>query len=90
MGSIQKGNMQGVFDTTIFRLKAGTVTKPIRSHQGFHIIKIVSTTPSTTKTLEEVKPHVTTLIRRERAREMISLLINDLKKKAEIEILKGQ
>lgn len=90
MGSIQKGNMQGVFDTTIFRLKAGTVTKPIRSHQGFHIIKVVSTTPSTTKTLEEVKPHVTTLIRRERAREMISLLINDLKKKAEIEILKGQ
>lgn len=90
MGSIQKGNMQGVFDTMIFGLNPGTVTKPIRSHQGFHIIKIVSTTPSTTKTLEEVKPHVTTLIRRERAREMISLLINDLKKKAEIEILKGQ
>ena len=87
MGIIQKGNKQSVIYTMIFNLKAGAVTKPIRSHQGFHIIKIVSTTPSTTKTFEEVKPYVTTLIRRERAREMISLLISDLKNKAEIEIL---
>jgi peptidyl-prolyl cis-trans isomerase D len=87
MGSIQKGNMQGVFDTMIFGLKEGTVTKPIRSHRGFHIIKVVSTTPSTTKSFEEVKPYVTTLIRRERAREMISQLVSDLKDSAEIEIL---
>lgn len=87
MGSIQKGNQQGVFDTTIFRLKAGTVTKPIRTHQGFHIIKIVSTTPSSTKTLDEVQQNITTLIRRERAREMISQLVSDLKEKAEIEIM---
>jgi hypothetical protein len=87
MGSIQKGNQQGVFDTTIFRLKAGTVTKPIRTHQGFHIIKIVSTTPSSTKTLDEVQQNITTLIRRERARGMISQLVSDLKEKAEIEIL---
>ncbi len=87
MGSIQKGNQQGVFDTTIFRLKAGTVTKPIRTHQGFHIIKIVSTTPSSTKTLDEVQQNITTLIRRERAREMISQLVSALKEKAEIEIL---
>lgn len=87
MGSIQRGNLQSVFDTMIFSLKAGSVTKPIRSHQGFHIIKIVSTTPSTIKTFEEVQQHITTLIRREHAREMISRLIADLKSKAKIEIL---
>ena len=87
MGSIQKGNIQGVLDTRIFSLKVGTVTKPIRSRKGFHIIKIVSTAPSTTKSLEEMKPHITTRIRRDRAREMISQLVNDLRHKAEIEIL---
>ena len=90
MGFIQKGNMQGLLDTRIFNLKVGTVTKPIRSPRGFHIIKIVSTAPSTTKSLEEMKPHITTRIRRDRAREMISQLVSDLRHKAKIEIIKGQ
>ena len=87
MGSIQKGNKQGVFDTIIFKLKAGTVTEPIRSHQGFHIIKVVSTTPSTSKTFDEVKQQIITRMRQERARRMISHLISELKMKAEIKIL---
>jgi parvulin-like peptidyl-prolyl isomerase len=89
IGSIQKGNQPSVFNTVIFSLKAGAVTKPIRSHQGFHIIKIVSTTSSTMKTIEEVKPYITTLTRRKKAREMISRLISDLKDKAEIKIIMG-
>ncbi len=87
MGPIQKGDIQGVLDTMIFTLKEGTVTKPIRSRNGFHIIKIVSTTPSTTKSLGEMKPQIITRIRRARAREMISQLVSDLRQKAEIEII---
>ncbi len=90
LGSLQKGNLHGILDTTIFSLKVGTVTKPIRSRQGFHIIKIVSITPSATKSLEEMKPQIITRIRRKRAREMISQLVSDLRQKAEIEIIKGQ
>jgi len=90
MVTIHMGNQQGVVDTMIFSLKAGTVTKPIRSHQGFHIIQVVSTAPSTTKTFEEVKQRVTTMMRRKRAREMTSQLIADLRRKAEIKIIKGQ
>jgi parvulin-like peptidyl-prolyl isomerase len=90
MGSIQKGNLQGVFDTIIFNLRAGAVTKPIRSHQGFHIIKIVSTTPSTRKPFEEVKQQITTRIRQERARIMISRLVSELKVGAEIKIIKSR
>jgi len=90
MGTIQRGNLQGVLDSVIFKMKEGTVSEPIRTRQGFHIVKVVSYTPSTEKTFEDVKPRITTLIRRAKAREMISQLVNDLKKKAEIEILKGQ
>jgi parvulin-like peptidyl-prolyl isomerase len=90
MGSIQKGNLQSVFDTIIFNLKAGNVTKPIRSHQGFHIIKIVSTTLSSNKTFEEVKQQITTRMRQERARDMISRLISELRSAAEIKIIKSQ
>lgn len=88
MGSIQKGNLQDIFGTVIFTFKPGAVTKPIRSQQGFHIIKIVSVNPSRTRSFDEVQRSITTMIRRERAREMITQLIEDLKEKAEIEIIK--
>lgn len=90
MGLIQKGSLHDIFGTVIFTMKAGSVTKPIRSRQGFHIVKIVSTSPRATRTLEESRQYITTLIRRERAREMISQLLEDLKGKAQVEIMKSQ
>ena len=90
MGLIQKGNLQGAFDTIIFSMKAGSVTKPLRSHRGFHIIKIISSNPSSPKTFEEVRQHITTLLRREQARKMISELLSELKARGKIEILKSR
>ena len=87
MGLIQKGNLQGAIDTIIFSMQAGSVTKPLRSYRGFHIIKIVSNNPSSPKTFEEVRQHITTLLRREQARRMISQLLSELKTKGKIEIL---
>lgn len=86
-GLIQEGNLKAMFDSRIFSMKPGTVTKPIRSPEGFHIIKVVSSTPAATKTFEEVKGYITTLLRRQQAREMITGLISSLKSEAEIEIL---
>jgi parvulin-like peptidyl-prolyl isomerase len=87
MGTIQKDGKKGIFDTTIFNMTPGSVTKPIRSRQGFHIVKVTSTTPSSPKSLEEVRQHITTRLRRGRSREMIASLIDDLRSKAEIEII---
>jgi len=90
MGSIQMENLQGIFDTVLPDLEVGSITKPIRSRQGFHIVKVVSITPSSTKTLDEVQEHITTQLRRTRARVMISRLVSDLRSKAEIKIFQKQ
>jgi len=87
MGFIQIQNLDDILDTRIRPLEEGTVTEPIRKADGFHIIKIVSNRPSTPKTLEEARNTVITILRRERAREMISKLLDDLRSRADIEIL---
>ena len=86
MGFIQIESLHDIFDTTTLPLEVGTVTKPIRTRNGFQIIKIVSSKPSSPKTLEEVRDKIITLLRREQAREMISQLLSDLRSRAEIEI----
>jgi len=90
MGFIQKESLHDILDTTVFQLEVGTVTKPIRTRDGFQIIKVVSSKPSSPKTLEEVRDHITTLLRRKQAREMIVQLLTDLRSRAEIEIIQGQ
>ncbi|MGD8353716.1 MAG: peptidylprolyl isomerase [Pseudomonadota bacterium] len=87
VGSLYSESQTAFIDTIIFRLSEGTVTEPIRSPQGFHIIKVNSIKPSTIKKLEDVKQRIMTIIRRQRAREMITTLIQDLQEKAEIEIM---
>jgi parvulin-like peptidyl-prolyl isomerase len=83
---IQKDTGQGVIDTVIFTLKPGNVTKPIRTRQGFHILKVTEITPPSTKKFEDVQKRITTLLRRKKAREMTYQLISDLRKNAEVQI----
>ena len=85
---IQKGTKHGVIDTVIFTLKQGAVTKPIRTRQGFHILKVVNITQPSTKKFEDVEKRITTLLRRKQAREMTYQLISDLKDTARIEVMK--
>lgn len=87
LGSVQNANGPAIFDTVIFSMKEGTVTKPIPSHQGFHIFKVNAISPPKIKQFEEVQDSITTSIRRKRAREMIARFLSDLRGKAEIEIL---
>ena len=90
IGFIEKGSKKGFLDTTIFQLSVGSVSKPVRSHQGFHIIKITSVTPPLDKTLEEARNEIIMKIRRKRSRELTARLITELRSKAEIEIIKNR
>ena len=93
MGPLQKDDLQAVFGSFfgsfISELKEGAVTGPIRSRHGFHIVQVVSTTPASFRSLEEVHQSIASIVRREKSRVMISRLINDLRSQAEIEIIKG-
>jgi peptidyl-prolyl cis-trans isomerase D len=74
-------------ESIIFSLPDGGISKPVRSRYGFHIFQVVSATPPTVKTLNDVRDECMTKLRRSKSQEMILDLLDDLRNTATIEIL---
>ncbi|UCG38479.1 MAG: peptidylprolyl isomerase [bacterium] len=87
MGVIYMGNLHRSFETLIFSMNAGSVTEPIRSNSGYHIIKIVSSSGPSQRPLEEVRNEIITGIRLSKASSRISELLSDLKESSDVRIL---
>ncbi len=87
LGLIEKGNLQSPFGTFVFTLQSGTITEPLRSRNGFHILKIVSSHPPEIMTLEEAREQIITRIRKKRAKGLVSELLKGLRSSADIQVL---
>jgi len=68
------------FVTTVTLLKEGTLTEPLRSVQGWHIIKIEDVQPARYQTLEEVKDRIEQIIKNQNASELLNAKMEELKK----------
>jgi len=55
LGSFPKGRMVPEFEKVAFSIKPGTVSAPVKSQFGWHVIEVTKKTPGSTKTLEEAK-----------------------------------
>src|SRR6185295_7483711 len=67
---------------TLFRLRPGDVSAPIRTDRGYALLSVTETLPAHQGTLTEVKEKVLTDFRRDRATEMAKTDAEDLAKKA--------
>lgn len=88
MGLVQERNLHTPIARVIFSLPEGGVSPPIETRGGFRIFKVVSYRPSSFRSLNDVRDDIVAKLRREKAGEMISKLVNVLRSKARIEILK--
>lgn len=55
IGWIEKGSTEPAFEEALFALEAGKVSAPIRTSQGYHIIKLQEIRPAAIKPFEEVR-----------------------------------
>jgi parvulin-like peptidyl-prolyl isomerase len=86
MGVIFKGNLRHGFDTVVFSLQPGKVSKPLRSSSGIHIFKVYDMTSSRIPPLDEIRNAVTSRLRKQKAEEGVKELVEQLRSKAEIVI----
>jgi len=55
LGFFSQGRMVKPFDDVVFSMQTGTVSDPVRTSFGFHIIKLEEVRPATTRSFDEVK-----------------------------------
>jgi len=53
-----QGRMAPEFDKVAFSIKPGTVSVPVKTQFGWHVIEVTKKTPGATKTFDEAKPMI--------------------------------
>ena len=66
LGFLEKGQMVPEFEKAAFSLRKGEVSDIIQTPFGFHIIKVEEVVPGNTKTFDEVKGSIESILRREK------------------------
>lgn len=83
----QKGTTVAPFDKTVFELKTGEVSKPVKTQFGWHIIKAISATkPDSTRPLAQVEKDIRQQLLQQKQNDAMNKWVAALKKRLADEI----
>lgn len=86
IGTVARGELSAELDRAVFSLPAGSVTAPIATKSGWHVVKVIERSPARDRPFEEVRGDV---LRKERERQVaanLSAYVDRLKRDAVIEV----
>ena len=88
LGDFTKGQMVPEFDTAVFAMEVGEITKtPVKTQFGYHLIKLNSKTEAAATPFEEVKDGIKAMLENEKQRAAYESKINQLKIMYPVDIL---
>ncbi|MCF6291063.1 MAG: SurA N-terminal domain-containing protein [Desulfobacterales bacterium] len=70
IGQVGRGDTVPAFDTALFALAEGGVSRPVRTSFGLHIIKLESIVPARVISLDEARPEIIAGLKQTRARNL--------------------
>ncbi|HED38799.1 MAG TPA: hypothetical protein ENJ13_00040 [Chromatiales bacterium] len=71
LGYFGRGDMVAAFDETVFSMKIGEVSEPVKTPFGFHIIKLEDVREGSTKSFEEVRAELERSYREQQAEDIL-------------------
>ena len=84
LGLFRRGQMVAPFDSVAFALAPGTISGPVRTSFGWHLIKTEEIIPAGLVPFAEIKDRITPMLTQKRAGAAIETWLAELKKKAKI------
>ena len=86
LGSFRRGMMVPEFDKVAFSLPEGGVSDPVRTHFGWHIIKVEERRAVPVKSFEEMKDQLQEKLTREQLEKYTEQYVKELRQQAAVEV----
>lgn len=86
LGEFQKGQMVKEFEEAVFLNDIGTITKPVKTQFGYHIIKVDDKSDASTFSFEESKDKIYQELKRKKEQEVYNKKIDELKEKYKVDM----
>lgn len=87
LGEFSPGQMVPEFEEVVFTMDVGSISGPVKSQFGYHIIKLDSRLEAEEKSFDDVKNEVYTQVLRVKQQNKYITKINELKEKNKVEIM---
>jgi len=85
LGFFTKDQMVPEFADAAFGAETGSLTGPVKTQFGYHIIKVEEKKPAGTVSFEEVKPQLVGFLKNQKQQQAVGAVIDGLRKAAKIE-----
>ncbi len=89
LGLFAKGQMVPEFEDAAFALEVGTMSDPVKTQFGWHIIKLEEKQPSSVMPLEKVAGEIKTMLTQKKQQEAFFAKLEELHKQYPVEIVKA-
>ncbi len=86
LGEFQKGQMVKEFEDAVFSNEIGTITEPVKTQFGYHIIRIDDKKDASTLSFDEAKDRIYNELKRKKEQEVYNKKVDELKEKYKVEI----
>lgn len=87
LGFTSQGQLDPAYDAVAFSLAVGSLSDPVRSQAGYHIIKVIDRKKAGLATLDESRAQLAEFLKSEKSNMQLQQLVDQLRKDAKIEIL---
>ena len=89
LGLFGKGQMVPEFEDAAFALEVGSMSGPVKSQFGWHIIRLEEKQPSSVMPLEKVAGEIKTMLTQKKQQEAFFAKLEELHKQYPVEIVKA-
>lgn len=86
LGFFKRGDMVAAFESVAFNLPVGSVSDPVRTPFGWHVIKVEERRDLAIPSLDTLRPKIVDRLSREQMQHMTRQYVAELRAKAEVDV----